>query len=273
MTQRTTAPMGAPCWIDLLTADVEASRRFYTELLGWTAEDPSPEHGGYFSFLKDGAPIAGCMGKQPGMEQAPDAWTIYLAVENARRTVEKAVAKGAQVVVQPMDVDDLGAMALVQDPSGASIGIWQPGRHKGFSTVYEPQAPAWFELHTLRYQACLDFYRDVFGWTLHTMSDTPEFRYSVLVDGEQQLAGVMDDSPFVPEGSPSYWLLYLGAADVDATLARVLELGGTVTRPAEDTPYGRMASVSDPTGATFNVHGPNTGTPAGVGGESQSSAS
>jgi uncharacterized protein len=259
MTRRTSAPAGAPCWIDLLTSDPDSSRRFYSELLGWTAEEPNPEFGGYFMFRKDGVPVAGCMGKQPGME-VPDTWSVHLSVADARRTVAAAAERGAHVIVEPMDVADLGVMSMITDPSGAAIGAWQPGLHQGFGVVYESGAPAWFELHTRAYDECLAFYRDVFGWTTQTMSDTPEFRYTLLLDGETQLAGVMDDSAFPPEGSPSYWLVYLGVDDTDAALARVVELGGSVRRAAEDTPYGRLAAVSDPTGATFNVIGPNTGT-------------
>src|SRR5947209_5121043 len=117
MTRRTSSPLGAPCWIDLLTSDQEASRRFYTELLGWTADEPDAQFGGYFTFRKDGALVAGCMGRQPGME-APDGWSVHLSVEDTRRTVEAATAHGGQLIVPPMDVADLGVMAVVTDPSG-----------------------------------------------------------------------------------------------------------------------------------------------------------
>jgi len=266
MTRRSTAVIGAPCWIDLLTADPQRSRDFYTKLMGWTADEPDEAHGGYFIFKRDGVMVAGCMGRQEGMQGPPqDAWSIYLAVTDARRTLETATAHGATVAVPAMDVDDLGTMGMVIDPAGAAIGLWQPGVHQGFGIVYEPGGPAWFELHTTQYEASLDFYRTVFGCTLQPM-DTPGFRYSVMQQGEEQLGGVMDDSQFAPAGTPAYWLLYLAAADTDATLAQVRELGGTVTREAEDTPYGRMASVTDPTGATFNVIGPNkaAATPAGA---------
>ena len=259
MPRRATAPTGAPCWIDLTTSDTEASRRFYTGLLGWTAEEPNTEFGGYFNFRKDGIRVAGCMGKQPG-QQGPDAWTVHLASADARRTVDEAVAKGGTLIVEPMAVADLGVMAAVVDPAGAFVGIWQPGTHPGSGIVYEPGVPTWYELHTTGYDAALDFYRSVFGWSTRPMSDTPEFRYTVVVDGDDQLAGVMDDSAFAA-GSPSYWLVYFGFDDADAAVARVRELGGTITREAEDTPYGRLASVTDPTGARFNIMAPNAAMP------------
>ena len=60
----------------------------------------------------------------------------------------------------------------------------------------EPGTPAWFELHTRAYEQTVAFYRDVFGWDAHAMSDTHEFRYTTLGEGESQLAGIMDDSPY-----------------------------------------------------------------------------
>jgi predicted enzyme related to lactoylglutathione lyase len=254
--------IGAPCWIDLLSSDGERSRDFYTGLLGWTATDPDPQHGGYVVFSRDGLMTGGAMARQEGM-QGPDGWNIYLAVENARATVELAKGRGAKVIVEPMDVADLGTMAVILDPSGAAIGLWQAGTHKGFGIVYEPNAPAWFELHTTQYDACLDFYRAVFGWTTQAL-DTPQFRYTVLQIGEMQYCGVIDETAYAPADSPSYWLTYFGVEDTDATLRKVRELGGTVTRDAEDTPYGRLASVTDPTGASFNVSGPNVGAATGA---------
>jgi uncharacterized protein len=260
MARRTTYPAGAPCWIDLYTSDTEASRRFYTELLGWTAEDPNPDFGGYFNFRKDGVRVAGCMGRQPGLD-APDHWGVHLAAADAAKTVEAAAAHGAQVTVQPMAVADLGVMAQVIDPGGAAVGIWQAGKHPGAGILYEPGVPTWFELHARSYDAALDFYKEVFGWTVQTMSDAPEFRYSIVVDGEDRLAGVMDDAAAGVPGSGSQWLVYFGFDDADAAVVRAQQLGATIARPAEDTPYGKLASVIDPTGAPFNIMAPNEAMP------------
>src|SRR5258706_16070982 len=99
-----------------------------------------------------------------------------------------------------MAVGDLATMALLADAGQAAIGIWQPGVHKGILTYDEPNTPSWFELWTRDYAASLNFYRDVFSWDIHTVGDTPEFRYSTLGADEAALAGVMDASSFLPEG-------------------------------------------------------------------------
>jgi predicted enzyme related to lactoylglutathione lyase len=71
--------------------------------------------------------------------------------------------------------------------------------------------------------------------------------------GGASLAGVMDAKDFLAEGMPASWQVYIGCEDVDATLARTVELGGEVMLPAEDTPFGRLAAIADPTGATIKL--------------------
>jgi predicted enzyme related to lactoylglutathione lyase len=162
-------------------------------------------------------------------------------------------------MVPAMDVMALGRMAVVVDVGGAVIGIWQPGEHRGFGYVMEPGAPSWFELHTRDYEKSLDFYRSVFGWTTRTEGDSPEFRYTTVDDGDAQYAGVMDASGFLPEGVPAGWTVYFGVDDADHSLSEIVSLGGEVVMKAEDTPYGRLATAADPTGAVFRLHQPPAG--------------
>jgi uncharacterized protein len=261
MPTRDFPPIGAPCWVDLMTSDTERSRAFYTEVFGWTAEDPAEEFGGYFSFRKDDVRVGGCMAAQAGAGM-PDAWSVYLATDDAAKTLDTAVAEGGQVLVQAMAVADLGTMGVVADTGGAAIGLWQPGSFGGFRVFGEAGTPSWFELHTRDYQAAVSFYRNVFRWDTHVVSDTPDFRYTVQKDGEAQLAGIIDAAGFLPDGVPAHWSVYFGVDDTDATLAKIVEFGGSIVRPAEDTPYGRLAEATDPTGAQFKLVAPNEAMPA-----------
>jgi hypothetical protein len=245
---------GAPCWIDLYTSDIDKARAFYGDLFGWTSEDAGEEYGHYVNFSKDGIRVAGAMAN-PGDAGQPDAWSIYLAVDDAQKTTDAATAHGGGVIVPPMPVGNLGTMAVFTDVGGAAIGIWQPGEHKGFGVIAEPGAPGWFELHTRDYDKTVRFYEDVFGWDAHTVGDSPEFRYTTLGEGENGKAGIMDASGFLPEGVPAHWSVYIAVADTDAALARIGELGGATVTPAEDTPYGRLATATDPTGAPFKLLG------------------
>ena len=251
MPLRDDAPIGAPCWVDLFTSDPERTQAFYNELFGWTCETAGPEYGGYFNFSKDGVQVAGGM-RNDGDSGTPDHWSVYLASADAEATVEAAASRGSAVIVPAMPVGELGSMAVVTDPGGDAIGIWQPGLHKGFGIYGETGTPSWFELHSRAYDASVEFYRDVFGWDTHAVSDAPEFRYTTLGEGDAQLAGIMDASAF-PADAPSGWSIYFGTDDTDKSLARTVDLGGKIVRPAEDTPYGRLAQASDPTGSLFKL--------------------
>jgi hypothetical protein len=250
-----TRPAGAPCWIDLLSTDTGRAAGFYTELFGWTAGEGSPEFGGYFMFSKDGVPVAGCMPNQGGTG-APDGWSVYLSVGDAKAVADTAVAHGGALSEGPMDIADLGIEAVMTDVAGARIGVWQPKAFPGFPG-YSGQhgTPEYFELLTREYQQAVKFYTDVFGWDGTVAGDTDEFRLTVLADGEQTLAGIMDGSGFLPDGQDDHWGVYFKVADTDEALAEVTRLGGTVVQEAMDTPYGRLASAADPLGARFKIVG------------------
>lgn len=263
MPSRETVPTGAPCWIDLQTSGTEQARAFYPRVFGWEALEASAEFGGYFMFTRHGVPVAGCM---PSDAQAPvtDIWSIYLSSPDAAKTMQAAVEHGAQVVVHPMPVADLGTMAFLIDSGGAGIGVWQADTFSGFGLLAEHGAPGWFELLTRDYAGSIPFYRDVFGWHTRAESDTPEFRLTVQVgpDGGDPLCGIMDASAFLPPQVPPRWGVYFAVDDADAAAAAITELGGTVVQPASDTPFGRLAKVTDPAGAAFSVVGPNAAMPA-----------
>jgi len=243
--------------MDLLTSDTKRAREFYAWLFGWTAGEAAEQFGGYFMFMNDGVPVAGCMQKVAGMPGAdgPDQWSVYLAAADAKAVAERALAHGGKLREGPMDIAGLGVEAILEDVTGARIGAWEAKTFPGGTVFNTPGTPAYFELITREYPSAVEFYRDVFGWDPRVVSDTPEFRLTALKDGEDTIAGIMDGSGFLPAGRPGRWGIYIKVADTDAALAKITELGGTVTEPAMDTPYGRLAGAADPTGAAFKIVG------------------
>ena len=247
-------PAGAPCWIDLMTSDINRSRGFYTALFGWNYETGDEEkYGGYTTALKDGKSVAGLMQSGKDTEGFPDMWSTYLRVDDIAASMEAAKNAGAMAYMEPMDIPEQGRMAMIGDPGGASVGLWEFGGHTGFQAHGETGAAAWHELHSKDYQAAVSFYQSVFGLQATVMSDTDEFRYTNLVDGGTELAGIMDAGAWLTDEVPSSWQVYFQTDDVDATIAKALALGGTIINAAEDSPYGRVAGLTDCTGAMFKL--------------------
>lgn len=242
-----TTPLGAPCWIDLATSDLEVARRFYGTVFGWTFEDAGPEYGGYVTAHVDGKPVAGLM------THSIDRWNTYLHTADVDATLARVTAAGGACCGGAMDIPAQGRMAMVSDPSGGVVGLWQPTGHPGTEITGVAGTPVWHQLTTLDFAKVLDFYVQVFGWQTEVAGDTDEFRYSTAVFDGEPLIGVMDGTAFMSAGEPSNWFFFLGADDVDKTQQLIVDNGGAVVRAAEDTPYGRLASVTDPTGAGFNL--------------------
>ena len=245
---------GAPCWIDLITSDSDKAKKFYGELFGWTFESGDPEkYGGYITALKHGKTVAGMMQKQTSQAGMPDVWTTYLRTIDAAATAEAVKEHGGQIFMEPMEVPQQGHMALFGDATGAAIGAWQPSGMEGYELAAEPGAPAWHELHARDYVKAVKFYQDVFGWETHVMSDSPEFRYTTLGTGDSATAGIMDASDFLPAEVPASWQVYFAVEDTDAAIEKAVAMGAQVVDGPDDSPFGRLATISDPTGARFKI--------------------
>lgn len=255
MPTRDSAPLGAPCWIDLATSDTEGARDFYSALFGWTFQVGDEQYGGYINCFRGEAQVAGIMPNTPDSGFL-DGWTTYFASADAQATADLADDSGGQALLAPMEVPQMGTMAMLVDPGGASVGVWQAAQHTGFQLFGETGTPVWHELHTRNYLASVLFYETVFGWNTTVQGDTDQFRYSTAEFDGVGLAGIMDATSFLPEDTPASWKVYFGVDDVDATLELAQSLGGTVITGADDSPYGRLATLSDPMGARFKIMTP-----------------
>ncbi|MFH9586502.1 VOC family protein [Streptomyces luteogriseus] len=245
---------GAPNWIDLGTPDIDGAAAFYGGLFGWRFQPGGPEVGGYGLFRLGDRTAAGGMQTTP--EQGPPSWTVYFQTPDADATARAAEEAHGSVAVQPMDVQDLGRMAILADQAGVSFGLWQPGRNKGLEVVREHGSLCWVELYTADVPAAAAFYHSVLG--LETFgADFAGGTYTTFNpagESEEAMFGGVVPLADDPGEEEAYWLPYFEVADPDALVARAEELGGTVRLPATDLPsVGRLAKLADPYGARFAV--------------------
>lgn len=232
---------GSPVWVDLATTDAATSAAFYGDVLGWTATEPAEDLAGYQNFLLDGRRVAGLT------PVGGPIWMTHFSTENADASAGLVAEHGGRVLYEPMDVADLGRLAVCEDPQGAPFGLWQPGTHRGAEVVNTPGALAWSEIHTTDVAAATTFYEAVFGWTAQ-VEPMGEDDYTFF-----QLRGRGIAGTGATDASP-YWLAWFAVADTDATVARASELGGEVEAGPFDVPtVGRTAILRDPLGARFGV--------------------
>ena len=255
MPLRETAPIGAPCWIDLFTTDPDKSRAFYGELFGWKAagtEPPSSAATSTSSRTTSWSPAAMHNDGSSGTTRRRGRCTSRSPTRQRPSTPRPRTA--ARSSFPAMAVGDLGTMAVVTDPGGARIGIWQPGLHKGFGIFDEPSTPGWFELHTRDYDASVAFYRDVFGGT---RTRAQRHARVPLHDTRRRRrpARRHHGRRRVPARRSCRRAGRSTSASTTPTRRwrRIVDLGGTVVEPAQDTPYGRLATATDSTGARFKL--------------------
>jgi predicted enzyme related to lactoylglutathione lyase len=263
---------GVPCWVDTSQPDPEAALPFYGGLFGWEFENVMPEgsEGSYFiARIRDGDVAA----VGPNAAGAPPiaVWNTYVWVDSADDTAAKARHAGGTVAVEPFDVMDAGRMAVLVDPEGATLCVWQAKNHNGAKVVNEHGSLNFNGLATRDPEAAKAFYGALFGWTTLTLpagvmwtlpgyGDHLEERTPGLREQMAQMGGpegfidvvaamnpIAGDDP----ATPAHWSVTFGVDDVGSTAAKARQLGGEVVAGPSDAPWTRTAVIKDPQGATF----------------------
>lgn len=245
-------PDGVFSWVDLGTTDPAAAKAFYGGLFGWSFVDLPTGQGTVYSMAQiEGYNVAGLGPMDPNMQAQgiPPFWSSYVNHSDVDAVAGKAAAAGGNTLFPPMDVLESGRMAMIQDPTGATFGVWQPRDHTGAQLVNIPNTLVWNELQTPDVKKARDFYADVFDWTYDVNADG----YVACKQGDRVQAGMMQMDESWGDVPPN-WSIYFLVEDVESLAAKVKELGGTVlvpTTPAGD--LGKFSVVQDPQGGIFSM--------------------
>jgi predicted enzyme related to lactoylglutathione lyase len=244
---------GTPCWIDLATTDPKTSRDFYGGLFGWQYQ--ANRTGDYLTALADNVPAAGFY-RVPALEEAP-AWTLYLAVSDCARTADRIVRLGGQVLMPPQDFDGQGSLLVAADPTGATIGFWQPSTPWPFATGTKGEF-RWAELNTWDGELADKFFVDLFGYQLEQIGDGQEFDYTTwsVLGAPEPVVGRMQFGADFPPGTKPHWMTYFEVGPnlgTDEATVLAVRLGGRLLSEPADSPFGRLSVVEDPSGAAFTL--------------------
>jgi predicted enzyme related to lactoylglutathione lyase len=253
-------PEGTPIWYELLSADPDASKKFYDHVLGWTVEaQPSGEMDYRMIATAGGDNVGGVMRLTPEMQTggAKPTWLFYIGVDDVDASFAKIKANGGGSLMEPFDIAGVGRIAFVTDPQGIPFYVMR-GASDQNSTAFDRSAMGkcnWNELVTTDQAAANTFYADLFGWTYpDKMPMGPMGDYIFIQAGEQTIGATMNRPP---DGPYTGWQFYFRAPDIEAAAAKVAEAGGTVIAGPHDVPGGdRIIVAVDPLGASFGVVGP-----------------
>ena len=249
MSTQVSTAVGKFVWHEHASPDATKAQEFYKQLLGWEFEVFKPGEVDY-AMISSGGRTHG--GFPPVPAGTPPHWVGSVQVESADETVEKSKAAGGSVIVDPMDIPEVGRYAVVADPQGAVVAVFQPASDGPMGEgVF-----VWDELVTSDVEGAKRFYGDVFGWTTGDMDMGGGFTYTMFKrSGGDDVAGAM---PLGDIPAPPHWLPYIAPDDIDATTARAKELGAAVKREPWDVGgVGRLSIVQDPAGAVFGLFKPS----------------
>jgi predicted enzyme related to lactoylglutathione lyase len=256
MGERSGYKPGTFCWVDFAATNAGAAKAFYGELLDWLAIDLPTDIGGvYTMFEKDGKAVCGLwqMSEEMIGQGIRASWQSYVSVESVDLSVAQAAELGAAVLMQPYDVMKAGRMAVIRDPTGAVLALWEPDEHIGADIVNVPGALCWNELQTHDPSKAKAFYGDLFGWTAGRISGSEGQPYWEFRNADVLAGGMIEIQSGWGEVPPN-WAVYFAVADCDATVNQALDLDGELLVPPRDVAgTGRFAFLQDPLGAVFAV--------------------
>ncbi|HEX8648352.1 MAG TPA: VOC family protein [Thermoleophilaceae bacterium] len=252
MGARTQYRAGTVSWVDLATTDVDGAKRFYTDLFGWDYDDQEAGGGAIYSMARLGGDNVAAINAQREDERAqgvPAHWNNYVTVEDVDASAARAGELGGAVYAEPFDVLTAGRMAVIADPAGAVLCLWQAGDNIGATRVNEYGCLTWNDCVSTDPDAARSFYEGLFGWRYEGMGEGGT-EYFVCFNGERSNGGLLKTPQ---EGMPSFWYPYFAVENVDDAKSRIESLGGTSLIGPQEIPAGRFLVASDPQGAMFGV--------------------
>ncbi|MHC5063756.1 MAG: VOC family protein [Planctomycetota bacterium] len=255
MVKKSNFAHGEFCFVDLVAHDMAAAGSFYSEVFGWDVVTQDTEGGPpYAMFEIEGDMIAGLGEMSPEMKSQgiPPMWNSYVSVDDIDATVAKAGELGANVIVPVMQVMNAGKLAFILDPGGASLGFWQALDSCGSARIREPGGFTWNERASKDIEKARAFYGKLLGWDFEDHPSSPS-KYYIIKDGDENRGGLMQMTEEWGE-VPSHWTVYFDVENVDETVTRHENAGGSVRAPAFDAPgVGRIAILADAQGAGYNL--------------------
>ena len=253
MGKRTSYAPGTFCWVDLTTTDAGAAKSFYTGLFGWDTEEYDVGGGAVYTVCRvDGDAVCGLFEMPQDMRTTgvPPNWTSYVTVTDANATAARAKELRGGAIKDAIDVLDAGRMAVLEDPQGAVLAIWQPRTRIGAERVNDVGCLCMNELATTNMEAARSFYQSLFGWTTEEWDTSPDGPPMVLAKNRETVNASFTT---VQGDAPPHWRACFTVESTETATRRVRELGGKVLLEPIEIPDGSLAMALDADGVLFSL--------------------
>lgn len=241
-------------WYELITPDTDAATKFYSPFTSWGTQAFDKD---YTMWTTSGAPFAGLYRLSPEMRQQgiPPHWMPYVESSDVDATARLATSLGGKVLSGPNDIPKVGRYAVLQDPQGASFGVYKTtGPSSAWDGTPTVGRMSWHELMTTDYARAFDFYRKLFGWEKTGEMDMGGGNNYVMYGKGQPFGGMFNRFGDMA-GMHPFWLVYIHVPDVKKAFDRAVKAGAMVQRPPMEIPGGgTIAILGDPQGAAFALH-------------------
>ena len=248
--------VGKVIWVDLVTPDLAAAKKFYGGLFGWTFRDV---HFGktdtdYTVAMLDGRPVGGFVHRlePPGEERRP-AWLTFISVRDVDAAKRTALEHGAKVVFEPRTYPQRGRQAVLSDPEGAVFAVLASASGDPPDVLASPGEWIWSSLHAQDPDKDAAFYQTLFGYDVFDLTTEDGLEHMILSSDDYARASV---NAFSGDASRrhAHWLNFVRVADAVEATARAVALGGRIlVEPRVDRHGGKLAVVADPAGARFGL--------------------
>ncbi len=242
--------------VELVTPDLDASKRFYSSLFGWTFQESQAGKLQYAEAMLDGRVVGGLIHKDlpPGDQHKP-AWLTFISVRDVDAAKTAATAKGAKVLFGPQNMPNRGKEAVFADPQGAVFAVIDSSSGDPPDELASPGEWIWSSLITSDVDAGAAFYQALFNYDVYPVDDDGDGDSDHAVLASDNYARASANS--LPEKRPdahAHWINFVRVDNVEQAAAKVGQLGGRiVVEPRDDRQGGRVAVAVDPQGAHFGL--------------------
>ncbi|MBV8744700.1 MAG: VOC family protein [Xanthobacteraceae bacterium] len=243
-------------WYELITTDVAGAKAFYTNVIGWGAQDASVPGATYMLFTAGDTVVSGVMDLPASARNAGGRpyWVGYVEVKDVAASADEVHRLGGTVYVPPTGIPNVGRFSVFADPQAATLGLLTPLHSNRTPAAQDATGcVGWHELLAANWETAFAFYRSLFGWEEAETVTGELGAYQLFSVGGRNIGGMLTKPAMI---DAPFWLYYFNIEDIDVAERKVKAAGGQILNGPLELPDGSwIIRCVDPQGAIFALEG------------------